>query len=291
VLFRRGDFKLKAGALDDRARWLLGPGAEARFAALDSELTRLPARQAFPEGGYFVVGCELGSEAEIRAVVDAGPLGYRAAMHAHADALSFTLSAGGREFLVDPGGCSSYGHPAWRQYFRGTAAHNTVRVDGVDQSEPGGPSRWLHKARAACSLWLSSASKDTFEGWHDGYMRLADPVKHRRLVELDKKARRLVIEDRLEMEEDHEIELFFHCAEGCNVTLVEGGVALDSVLKILLPNAENSAVQLYRGSLAPIAGWIAGAGESRRPATTIVWRARLVGTTVLRTEIAIAAPA
>jgi hypothetical protein len=198
---------------------------------------------------------------------------------------------GVREFLVDPGGCSSYGHPAWRQYFRGTAAHNTVRVDGVDQSEPGGASRWLHKARAACSLWLSSAAKDTFEGWHDGYMRLADPVKHRRLVELDKKARRLLIEDRLEMEEDHDVELFFHCAEDCKVTPIEGGVALDSVLKILLPGNENATVQLYRASLAPIAGWVAGVGEGRRPATTIVWRARLVGTTVLRTEIAIAAPA
>src|SRR6185436_14125554 len=60
VLFRRGDFKLKAGGLDDRARWLLGPGAEARFDALDCEMTRLPQRQAFPEGGYFVLGSGLG---------------------------------------------------------------------------------------------------------------------------------------------------------------------------------------------------------------------------------------
>ncbi|HEX6691600.1 MAG TPA: alginate lyase family protein, partial [Burkholderiales bacterium] len=181
VLFGRGDFKHKAGELDDRARWLLGAGAAARYAALDGSNSDLPPRQAFPEGGYFVLGCELGGAGELRAVVDAGPLGYRAAAHAHADALSFTLSAGGRALLVDPGACSAYAHPVWRDYFRGTAAHNTVRVDGADQSQADRASAWLHKARSACSLWLSTASKDSFEGWHDGYMRLPDPVKHRRL--------------------------------------------------------------------------------------------------------------
>jgi len=164
-----------------------------------------------------------------------------------------------------------------------------VRVDGLDQSEPGGASQWLHRARAACSLWLSSAAKDTFEGWHDGYMRLPDPVKHRRLLELDKKARVLVIEDRLEMEDEHDIELFFHCAEDCVVTPIEGGFALDSVVRILLPKEKNAASHVYRGSVAPIAGWVAGAGDRRRPASTIVWRARLLGTAVLHTEIALAA--
>jgi hypothetical protein len=291
VLFRRGDFKLKAAALDDRARWLLGPGAAARFFALDSEKTSLPPRQAFPEGGYFVLGCDLGSAHELRAVVDAGPLGYRAAAHAHADALSFTLSAGGREVLVDPGACGAYAHPVWRAYFRGTAAHNTIRIDGLDQSEAGGPALWLHKARSACSLWLSSAAKDSFEGWHDGYMRLPDPVKHRRLLELDKKARRLVVEDRLEMEDEHDVELFFHCAQDCAVQPVEGGFALGAGVFIRLPESEKKATtQLYRGSVAPIAGWVAGEGERRRPAPTIVWRARLLGTTVLRTEISLPAP-
>ena len=55
------------------------------------------------------------------------------------------------------------------------------------------------------------------EGWHAGYMRLPDPVKHRRLVELHKGARRLAIEDTLEMEEAHDVELFFHFHEDCRV--------------------------------------------------------------------------
>ena len=33
--------------------------------------------ERFPEGGYFVLGCEFDTPSEIRIVADAGPLGYR----------------------------------------------------------------------------------------------------------------------------------------------------------------------------------------------------------------------
>jgi hypothetical protein len=291
LLFHRGDFKLKVGALDDKARWLFGAGADQRFAALDAEKTRLPLRQAYPEGGYYVLGCEFETPNEIRVVADAGPLGYRSiAAHGHADALSFTLSAGGREFLVDPGTYAYHTQERWRQYFRGTGAHNTVRIDGLDQSVQGGNFMWLRKARAGCSLWLSSAHKDSFEGWHDGYLRLEDPVKHRRLIELDKKARRVLVEDTLEMEDEHEVELAFHCAEGCRVDPVEGGYVLEQEgvsLKILLP--VNGETQLYRGSLSPLAGWVSRSLDRREPAPTLLWKARLAGRSLLRTEILVSA--
>ncbi len=294
ILFRRGDFKLKAGRLDDKTRWLLGPDADARFAALDTEKTRLPQRQQFPEGGYYILGAEFETPKEIRIVADAGPLGYRSiAAHGHADALSFTLSAGGLEFFVDPGTYAYHTQARWRNYFRGTAAHNTVRVDGLDQSEIGGNFMWLRKARAGCSLWLSSAHKDTFEGWHDGYMRLPDPVKHRRLIELDKRARRVVIEDTLEMAEEHDIELLFHCSEDCSVDAVPDGHLLSrdgASVKLVLPKNEHSVTEIHAGSVQPIFGWVSREFDRRHPAPTLVWRARLAGTSVLRTEIICSVP-
>ncbi|HYX65342.1 MAG TPA: alginate lyase family protein [Burkholderiales bacterium] len=287
LLFRRGDFKLKARRLDDKARWLFGADADAQFDALDAEATRLPMRQSFPDGGYFVLGCEFDRPREIRAVVDAGPLGYTSiAAHGHADALSLTLSVEGREILVDPGTYAYHTQGEWRRYFRGTSAHNTVRIDGLDQSEQGGNFLWLRHARAGCSLWLSTAEKDCFEGWHDGYSRLADPVKHRRLVELDKRARRLVVEDHLDMAGEHDVELFFHCAEACGVDAVPGGflVSRDGVqVKLLLPPCGDSSV--HKGEAAPILGWVSRAFDRRSPTHTIVWRARLSGPTELRTEL------
>ncbi len=294
ILFRRGDFKMKARSLDDKNRWLFGAGADAQFDAIDSEKTWLPPRQQFPEGGYYILGCEFETPNEIRLVADAGPLGYQSiAAHGHADALSFTLSAGGREFLIDPGTYAYHTHGRWRQYFRGTAAHNTVRVDGLDQSEPGGNFMWLSHARAGCSLWLSSAHKDSFEGWHNGYMRFPDPVKHRRMIELDKSARRIVIEDTLEMADEHDIELFFHCSELCEVdaagedyVLTQDGVSI----RLLLPKTEDSSAQIRRGSVAPISGWVSRAFDARQPTATIVWRAKLRENVVLRTEIQVPTP-
>jgi len=291
ILFKRGDFKLKAGSLDEQTRWLLAD-ADARFGALDSERTRLPPRQQFPHGGYYVLGAELETANEIRVLADAGPLGWRGAARGHADALSFTLSVGGRELLVDPGTYAYHAQARWRQYFRGTSAHNTLRVDGLDQSVQAGNFLWLHKARAGCSLWLSSAHKDSFEGWHDGYMRLPDPVKHRRMIELDKKARRVLIEDTLEMEEEHDVEIFFHCSELCAVDPVPGGFVLSRKnvsVRMILPEAADAQSRIHRGSVAPILGWVSRAFDSRQPAPTIVWRARLPGHAVLRTEMAVQA--
>jgi hypothetical protein len=289
ILFKRGDFKLKAGMLDDRARWLLGSAADIEFERLDAEKTRLPLRQAFPEGGYFVLGCEFDTSREIRVVADAGPLGYRSiAAHGHADALAFTLSAGGREFLIDPGTYAYHTQERWRNYFRGTSAHNTVRIDGLDQSVAGGNFMWLKKARAGCSLWLSSTEQDSFEGWHNGYLRLEDPVKHRRLIQLHKKARRVVIEDTLEMEDEHDVELFFHCAETCRVESVPHGYVVSQgalSIRLQLPDIAGSETSVQRGSLAPIMGWVSRAFDRREPASTIVWRARLSGSSRLRTEI------
>jgi hypothetical protein len=291
LLFRRGDFKRKAGGLDDRARWLFGEPAEAQYASLAPETNQLPVRQAFAEGGYYVLGCDFDTPREIRAVVDAGPLGYTSiAAHGHADALSFTLSVHGRELLIDPGTYAYHTRPGWRQYFRGTSAHNTLRIDGLDQSEQGGNFLWLRKARAACSLWLSTAEADSFEGWHDGYLRLADPVKHRRLVSLDKRRRRLVIEDRLEMQASHDVELFFHCAEACSVSAVPGGFALSrdgATATLVLPPSGDSSV--HRGELSPPLGWVSRAYDRREPTHTVVWRARLSGPALLRSEIALGA--
>ena len=292
LLFRRGDFKLKSAGLDDKTRWLFGAGAQAEFDELDVEKTRLPLRQTFPEGGYFVLGCDFETPREIRLVADAGPLGYRSiAAHGHADALSFTLSVGGREIFVDPGTYAYHTQQRWRDYFRGTSAHNTLRVDGFDQSVPGGNFMWMKHARAGCSLWLSSTEKDSFEGWHDGYSRLEDPVKHRRLIELDKRERRIVVEDTIESEDEHEVELFFHCAEDCQVEAIEGGYVIGRqdvpAVKLVLPVVAGASAEVHRGSLAPTLGWVSRSFDSRVPSSTIVWRARIMGRAVLRSEIVV----
>ena len=289
VLFGRGDFKAKAGALDDKTRWLMGASCDGDYAAIGTADAKLPVRRAFPDGGYYILGSDFETPREIRLIADAGPLGYREiAAHGHADALSFTLSVGGHELLVDPGTFAYHTEAQWRHYFRGTAAHNTLRVDGMDQSEPGGNFMWLRKARATCSRWAEDAESDVFEGWHDGYLGLADPVMHRRRIVLDKTTRRIAIEDTLQMEGEHAVELFFHCHEACSVEAIEGGFRLardGTSVDLLLPEAPRAEAHVLEASEHPIGGWVSRRFDHKVRAPTILWSALLTGRQVLRTAI------
>lgn len=57
--------------------------------------------------------------------------------HAHADAASFVVYAGGEPLLIDPGSCS-YGRKEYRSYYTESIAHNTVLVDGQGQPRSDG---------------------------------------------------------------------------------------------------------------------------------------------------------
>jgi hypothetical protein len=74
--------------------------------------------------------------------MDAGAFGPWPSGHSHADTLSFTLCSAAEEILIDPGTYTYVAGAAARDVFRGTAMHNTVRVDGLDQAAPSGPFRW-----------------------------------------------------------------------------------------------------------------------------------------------------
>lgn len=290
IVFRSGEFKRKAGSLDDKTRWLIGEQADALFDAQSLPTVESPPRQCFPVGGYYILGSDLETANEVRLIVDAGPLGFRTiAAHGHADALSFTLSVDGLEFLIDPGTYAYHTQSAWRRYFRGTSAHNTVQVDAQDQSESGGNFMWLKKARAGCSLWESTPEADLFEGWQDGYQRLADPVMHRRRILLHKASRLVSIEDSLHMAAPHAVELFFHCSEHCQVEPVPGGYVLrqaGKTLRLTLPGIKGASTQVHTGSVAPILGWVSRRFDEKLPAPTIAWQCQLQGDVVLRTEIA-----
>ena len=279
VLFGRPDFKALAVRFDDQSRWLLGDTAAQRFDALPCASAQ-PARRAFEQGGYYILGRDFGTPRELKLVADAGPLGYLSiAAHGHADALAFTLSAGGREILVDPGTYAYHRQRRWRDYFRGTAAHNTLRVDRLDQSVPGGNFLWLAHARARCERFESSAQRDVFEGVHDGYMRLRDPLRHRRRIELDKRRLRIEVRDTLECAGQHGVELHWHLAEDCAAQVVGHAVEVEcgSVRMQLECPRELGAPRIVNGRMHPPLGWVSRRLDERTPSSTIVCAGRVAG--------------
>jgi uncharacterized heparinase superfamily protein len=98
--------------------------------------------------------------------------------HAHADSLTFEMSLFGQRVVVDSG-TSCYGTGAERLRQRGTAAHNTVEIDGEDSSEV-----WsgFRMARRAFPGPVSCREHDpetvVVRGSHDGYSRLPGRPVH-----------------------------------------------------------------------------------------------------------------
>lgn len=287
ILFSRADFKQKAGALDDKNRWLFGHDGLAAWASLPAVSETLP-RKAFPEGGYWVLGADFDSPDEVKAVVDAGPLGYLSiAAHGHADALAMTLSVGGVAFLVDPGTYAYHTQKRWRDYFRGTSAHNTVRVDGEDQSVIGGNFMWLQKANACCEAWETTSTRDFFVGSHDGYLRLPDGVLHRRSIEFDKVRRQLRVVDFLKCSGKHEIELFWHFSDDCSVEFSGDRISATKYGRniFLAFFGTTCEATLHRGDEELPLGWISHHFDTKTPTTTLRRRTNIADSAEFVTEI------
>lgn len=247
------------------ARWLLHalPGPRPDVDARETE-----TGWAFPDGGYLLFGSNFGTRREIKGMVDCGPLGYLGiAAHGHADALALTLSVAGEQCLVDPGTYSYWQSQEWRDYFRGTSAHNTVRVDGLDQSVSGGRFMWLRKARATIERMPQSPQDFDFRGSHDGYRRLADPVRHVRSVRFDAATSTLVVRDELGARRPHQVELFWHFAPALNVRLTSSGLSARGqgfTLQLQVSGADLK-LELVRGAEHPPLGWVSRSYESKEP--------------------------
>src|SRR6202158_252120 len=171
---------------EDEIWWLGNQAVEklsSTHAIAHSSTQASPAAHslAFPDGGLYVLA---DSQPYAQAmVVDAGPQGVGRSGHGHADALSLRLHMDGRRWLVDSGsGVYISKDPADRDTFRGTGAHNTMRVDGVDQAVADEPFSWTHIPAPQAENWIAGKSFTYFVGSHNGYARLADPVVHRRHV-------------------------------------------------------------------------------------------------------------
>jgi hypothetical protein len=276
----------KAGLLDDQTRQLVSTEAwECLIGERADRSNELP-RTSFPNGGYFILGSDFESPSEIRLIADAGPLGYLSiAAHGHADALAICLSVSGREFLIDPGTYCYHGRPDWRTYFRGTRAHNTVTIDGQDQSVQGGPFMWTRHARARCIEFTESEHQSYFIAEHDGYARLHDPVVHRR--EIIRSGRVIEIADTLECGGAHDFEQWWHFSEHCELAM-DGTivVAENRGVRVRLSfNSDTGRIYRYNGCETPIAGWVSRHYDIKTRSASICLGGAMCGTTKLRTVI------
>lgn len=144
---------------------------------------RRPAcpQHTLADSGYFRLG-----EGNDRMIIDCGPISpsYQPG-HTHCDMLSYELAFDARPIVVDSG-VYDYENSAERKYCRSTGAHNTVSVDGAEQSEVWSVFRVARRARPVLAELLPAEDGGIrFVGEIEAFPRIAGRIRHRREVSHD----------------------------------------------------------------------------------------------------------
>jgi Heparinase II/III-like protein/Heparinase II/III N-terminus len=234
AMFQREDLK-PAAKLTEESIWLFGERAVSFLGKTDHGSRSELNAAAFVTGGIYVMASS--GESEQQMTIDAGPQGIGHSGHGHADALSVRLSLNGRRWLVDPGAFCYMGDE--RNQFRGTSAHNTLMVDGIDQAVPEGPFAWSSLPTVQVDRWIEGKTFTLFAGNHTGYSRLPDPVLHRRFI-FHLQDSFWLVRDVVEGRGAHQLEMFWHFAP--DLELVKNGDAL--VARLKQPSQEDIRLDL-----------------------------------------------
>ncbi|MEV8588276.1 alginate lyase family protein [Streptomyces sp. NPDC051180] len=256
---------------------LIRPGSPA--------VTRPASRPShFADAGMTI----LRAPGEIWCRCDGGPHGFLSiAAHAHADALSVEVRHDGVDVLADPGTFCYHGQPEWRRYFRSTLGHNTLQLEGGDQSVSGGPFLWTR--HAGTRVLAADAPGEGGGRWsaeHDGYQGSV----HRRRVELTAASGELKVVDEVRGQ-GGEVRLAFHLGPAIAADLVGNRAVLswtrdgeDRSAALDLPG--ELSWRAHRGESNPPLGWYSPGFGRKEPATTLVGTGFADGaegfTTVLR---------
>ena len=209
ALFNRADFERAAGECHQDAFWLLGEEGTMDFGKTEEHGSHLSSK-AFPFGGFYIMRSDM-----LYMIVDCVPADPRAPSgHKHNSRLSFELFAYDKSFIVDPGSYIYTADKEMRNLFRSTRYHNTIVVDGDEQNRFDKDKLFEmgNDATIQVNRWEIGTQYDVLDVEHHGYMRLGNPVIHRRQILFSKIEGFWVIKDILSGEGAHQLDLYFHFA-------------------------------------------------------------------------------
>ena len=253
--------------LTEESIWLFGERAVEKLA--QTVTPRASASTSFPDGGVYVLADSEPGDPDSKQctqvmMIDAGPQGIGRCGHGHADTLSIRLTMNGSRWLVDSGsGVYISDDPKDRNAFRGTAAHNTLLVDGADQALPDEPFSWTNIPTTRVENWITGKTFTYFAGNHNGYERLADRVRHWRSVLRVNGANSGIswVRDLALGNAEHDLELNWHFAPDLSVRetgptelLVSRSGQSQLALRMVTPAESSWKTAISQGSLSPAYG-------------------------------------
>ena len=286
VWYKRGDMKWRAGSWSEEAHWLLPLAAHRTFAELEARPPRDRSIR-LNASGYRVYRQGFDPKSHF-SLIDCGPLAagvFRdatpSAAHGHADLLSIEIAPYGEPLLIDPGFSNYRGGREWHVYFRSTAAHNTIEIDGASQAQQIGVLNWAYAPECEILQDMDHEMLKAVCAEHDGYRRLPGRIKHRRYflfinhafwITLD-----VVFPHKPVAKRIHTIRQHLHFSAHAEVSLVDAQrirahgrkAGLDL---FFLPNHDKDVrLKLFKGGEKPHEGWISPIYRHRQPAPVLLF--------------------
>jgi len=216
--------------------------------------TGLPTSTAFSAGGYYTLRSD-----ESWALVRCHPYKDR---QTHLDTLHVDLWWRGLNVLCDAGTYQYYtpGNPAIERYFKSTAAHNIVQIDGREPAELVSRFLWLPWSQARERRYEIGEQTLVFEGESRDYERPPTRVVWRRAVICLPLGTWLVVDDLLG-DERHRAIVRWHVLD--SPALLEGGACRlntpkgELTVEVATALRGELAFELVRGveTAARVQGW------------------------------------
>lgn len=159
--------------------------------------------------------------------------------HTHADALSFELSIGGDDFIIDPGSYVYTASVNYRTEFWSSRKHNTVTVDNLNQNE-------FVKNNIFCVKGyheplrlhhIKDQNHEKIEGEFTWNFQGGETVTHKRSIQINRN-RTLVIQDELFCQQPHTFIWYYHFAPDL-VVKQEGNVII-----LITPSGQKINIKL-----------------------------------------------
>lgn len=247
---------------------LLGPDLPAEDGRPFRSLAR--GSRVYADGGACILR-HAGRDLQLH--FDAGPFAMSDNVaHGHADALQIELSATGRPLIADSG-AFTYAKGPWRAWFRGTSAHSTITVDGLDQVHLWGSFR-AYRPRGARLLGHST---DGDLQWADAvHEHSASRTRHRRRVVLLPEGAVLLVDD-LDVDRPRLACSRLHFVPGsarldaaagrCRFAEREGSGRLDTLCDL----GPDDGLSVVEGREDPPQGWISYDFGVRHAAPVLEW--------------------
>lgn len=203
------------------------------------------ADTVLPDSGYYILRSGW-TRRDDAITIDAGAFGTVVSSHTHTHVFPLEFFVRGEPLLAD--NCNgSYGASPERLWRVGSAGHNVAMVDGQDHIPMKSEWRWEHPVIPEVNDWLSRPAYSFFQGAHEGYARLPEPVTAARRSVFWLRGDYAILIDRFTApgEVEHTYDQHFHLL---------GGVRQEGEDRIIAKRSEAGLMLLaLRSDAAPFA--------------------------------------